>query len=260
MASKSSNSALIVGLAFVGIIAFFLMRKKGGLSIPGLGGGDDEGLPFAAGFDPIGGATGPRPLEPESNLVQGTLQFPLSDKVSIPIISGSVDYLDPTDFDEFAHGMCQCDAELCCYKAPYQPRRGDIELEETCNPVLYGDQVQACDTSFAEWQDGLSDSGIDNSDYIRNKVRDRHSFFRMDDGYGGKNRYDDGSSDVFDYAAYLAYANIGGRSARTPGYKLASAMLANTNAARKRRALRSIIRDRSKAKRTRAVMRARKLS
>jgi hypothetical protein len=226
--------------------------------------GVDYRMPLAPGFDPVGGATGPRGFEDQANLVQGTLQFPLSEKVGIPIISGSIDFEDPTWFDELAHGMCQCDDHICCYKAPYQPRRGDINTEMECEGVRYGDVVQACDNAFSTFQDNLSASGIDNDQWINNKVRDRKFFYKMDGGsggFGGHGRGRHAGSEFYDDAAYLAYANVaaGFSSQRTPTYKAASALLSNTYNARKKSAMSSLVRSSEIARRMRNKRAARKL-
>ena len=130
-------------------------------------------------FDYYGGSTGRKEF---SNMVQGTLQFPLSEKVAIPIVEQTVDLGDPDFFNNFAHGACQCDDYECCYTAPYQSARGDIRTEESCEAIFYGDKVQACDNAFLNWQDDMFDTGIDNNNYIMHKINDKRFFYNLGNG------------------------------------------------------------------------------
>lgn len=138
------------------------------------------------GFDPQGGATGAKPFP--SNMLQGTIQFPLSEKVAIPIVEEGIDLHDAEFMENFAHGACQCDDYECCYTAPYQSRRGDIRTERSCEAIFYGDQVQACDNAFLNWQDDMAYTGIDSNNYINHKINDKRFFYDLGP-HGRHNRH-----------------------------------------------------------------------
>jgi len=143
-----------------------------------------QGVP---GFDLMGGATGAKPLA--SNMVQGTIQFPLSDKVAIPIVEENIDLHNADFMENFAHGACQCDDYECCYTAPYQSRRGDIRTEQSCEAVFYGDQVQSCDNAFLNWQDDMFDTGVDANNFINHKINDHRFFYDLGHKNNRKNRH-----------------------------------------------------------------------
>src|SRR5215510_5767700 len=151
-------------------------------------------------FDYMGGSTGRKEF---SNMVQGTLQFPLSEKVAIPIVEETYDINDHEFFDNFAHGACQCDDYECCYHAPYQSMRGDIRTETSCEGVYYGDQVQSCDNAFLNWQDDMYDTGIDENNYISHKINDKRFFYEL--GYKKpRHRYNRSGSYMPSEYAYMA--------------------------------------------------------
>ena len=131
------------------------------------------------GYSPSG-YTGPIPIK--ENLVQGTLQFPLSDKVAIPIIGSTMNWNKREFSSNFAYGICKCDDGSCCYKAPYKAERGDIKTANACHPLYFGDKVRACDNAFLNWQDDMFESGIDENAYINRKVGDRRFFYPLGDG------------------------------------------------------------------------------
>lgn len=176
--------------------------------------------PFSSRFDPVSGAISPTPFE--NNLIQGTLQFPLADKISIPIIEPSIDFEDPRLFDEFAHGACQCDDYICCYKAPYQPSRGDVRTEKECVGIQYGDKVKACNNAFEDFQQEVFEAGIDRNSYINHKVDDSKFFFEMRGDRHGRNRHTESRARA---NVYMAYANSGGMPARTKVFKAVPAFV-----------------------------------
>lgn len=203
------------------------------------------------GFDPSGGATGAK--EFETNLVQGTLQFPLSEKVAIPIVGAQYNWDDHEFFDNFAHGACRCDDYECCYKAPYQDQRGDIRTEPSCEGVYYGDMVQACDNAFLNWQDDMYDTGIDGNDYISHKINDKRFFYDLDHSHRNHRNRESGKYTPSEYA-YMA------TKAHRPYYQRALPANLNHNImGQTKSALYRILREKTAGKRLKYARLARKM-
>lgn len=203
-----------------------------------------------ANFDFYGGSTGARSF---SNMLQGTIQFPLSEKVAIPIVEESIDVDNPNFFDNFAHGACQCDDYECCYSAPYQSRRGDIRTESSCEPIFYGDKVQACDNAFLNWQDDMFDTGIDNNNYISHKINDKRFFYELGNGYRHHRHNKSGQYRPTEYA-YMASGAHRPYNQRTHPARLEHPIRGQT-----KKAMHQILRERLAGKNLKYARAARKL-
>jgi hypothetical protein len=222
------------------------MGIVGGLNI-----GVEPGSHQFPGFDPSGGATGAKSFP--TNLVEGTLQFPLSEKVAIPIVGGQYDWDDEEFFGNFAHGACKCDDYECCYKAPYQAERGDVRTETSCEGVYYGDKVQACDNAFLNWQDDMFDTGIDGNDYISQKINDKRFFYNL--GYNGKKHRHRESGKY----TPQEYAYMGTRAHRPYSQRAFPANINNHIRGQTKSALYRVLREKTAGKRLKYTRLARKL-
>ena len=198
-----------------------------------------------------------------TNMVEGTIQFPLSEKIAIPIIGGKMDWDNRDYFDNFAHGACRCDDYECCYKAPYQSERGDIRTERSCESVYYGDKMQACDNAFLNWQDDMYDSGIDSNNFISHKINDKRFFYQLG--------YDERNGNAYRHRknrhAYSgrrtpsehAYMRSSATSHRPYNQRTAPANLDHNIRGQTKSALYKILREKSAAKRLKYTRLARKL-
>lgn len=208
------------------------MGGTGGLT----GSGED-----ITGYDEMG-FTGPKAIG--KNMVQGTLQFPVSDKVAIPILGSTMDWDKSQFFDNFAHGACKCDDWDCCYKAPYQSGRGDLRTEKTCHPIYNGDKVLSCDNAFLNWQDDMFESGIDENGWINRKISDKKFFYPLGDGES-HNRHS--GSGKYKPSAY-AYMATAASSHRPYKQRPFPAMVYNPTLKSKRHALKQILREKQSGK------------
>jgi hypothetical protein len=199
------------------------------------------------------GFTGPKPFSGK-NLIQGTLQFPVSDKVAIPIIGESMNWDSGELSNKFAHGICKCSDYNCCYKAPYQSGRGDIRTDKTCNPVHNGDKVLSCDNAFLNWQDDMFESGIDSNGWINRKISDKKFFYPLGDGESHNRHSKSGRYKPTEYA-YMATA-----AHRPYNQRPFTAMTYNSIFKNKRHALKQILREKQSSKLLKYGRMSRKMS
>lgn len=189
-----------------------------------------------------------------TNLLQGTIQFPLSEKVAIPVFDESIDWNNHDFFDNFAHGGCRCSDYQCCYKAPYQSQRGDVRTQESCEVIYYGDKMQSCDNAFLNWQDDMYDMGIDENNAISHKINDKRFFYKLGYDSPRKNRHAYSGSRV---PASTAYMNSAAH--RPHNQRAFPANLNHNIMGQTRSSLYKILREKSAGKRLKYARLARKI-
>jgi hypothetical protein len=161
-AKENSTMMIVVVIAVVAGLYLFMKNKSGGGGLGGpagpggMGSLDEMIRAQRQGFVPRPGDQY-EPVDPtEATPNLGTVSaWPNEDKMGVPIISGSVDSMDPKEFDVSAAGTCQCSSTECCYYAPFYSKYGEKRgygAPRKCTRVFWGDQVTACEKVVDEFQ------------------------------------------------------------------------------------------------------------